>query len=270
DEADGADALPYAQGRHRLRAVEEVRQAPGARAVDVLHRGPVQPRGPVAEAARAVRRRRADRAAPAQRGARPHPRRAQRGRDAPGGGRGDLPAGHLRRDARRRGRARGLRQRARRARRALSRRRGVAVSQRALDAAVDAARAAGRIALKYFRGGFEVAKKPDDTPVTQADREAEQAIVEILGRAFPDCGFFVQEGLGIVRKGGHWDGCARLIDTTDRQRGFGDYMGYGLVAEGKAEIYAELDLKPWDLAAPKILVEEAGGRFTDFAGRPTI
>ena len=47
-------------------------------------------------------------------------------------------------------------------------------------------------------------------------------------------------------------------------------MGYGLVAEGKAEIYAELDLKPWDLAAPKILVEEAGGRFTDFAGRPTI
>ena len=230
------------------------------------------------------------------------------------------------------------------------------MSQRALDAAVDAARAAGRIALKYFRGGFEVAKKPDDTPVTPADREAEQAIVEILGRAFPDCGvlgeefggrgtkevrwivdpidgtknfvrgigiwatlialeergevtvgvihnpvtaelytarrgagaflngerirvsdvaelgraFFVHAGLGIVRKGGHWDGFARLIDATDRQRGFGDYMGYGLVAEGKAEIYAELDLKPWDLAAPKILVEEAGGRFTDFAGRPTI
>ena len=230
------------------------------------------------------------------------------------------------------------------------------MSQRALDAAVDAARAAGRIALKYFRGGFEVARKPDDTPVTQADREAEQAIVEILGRAFPDCGvlgeefggrgtkevrwiidpidgtknfvrgigiwatlialeergevtvgvihnpvtaelytarrgagaflngerirvsdvaelgraFFVHAGLGVVRKGGHWDGFARLIDATDRQRGFGDYMGYGLVAEGKAEIYAELDLKPWDLAAPKILVEEAGGRFTDFAGRTTI
>src|SRR5436309_2174475 len=86
-----------------------------------------------------------------------------------------------------------------------------------------------------------------------------------LGRAF-----FLHAGLGIVRKGGHWDGFARLIDATDRQRGFGDYMGYGLVAEGKAEIYAELDLKPWDLAAPKILVEEAGGRFTDFAGRPTI
>src|SRR5207245_8276866 len=86
-----------------------------------------------------------------------------------------------------------------------------------------------------------------------------------LGRAF-----FVHAGLGIVRKGGHWDGFARLIDATDRQRGFGDYMGYGLVAEGKAEIYAELDLKPWDLAAPKILVEEGGGRLTDFAGRPPV
>ncbi len=60
------------------------------------------------------------------------------------------------------------------------------------------------------------------------------------------------------------------MDATERQRGFGDYLGYGLVAEGKAEIYAEADLKPWDLAAPKIVVEEAGGRFTDFQGRPTI
>ena len=68
----------------------------------------------------------------------------------------------------------------------------------------------------------------------------------------------------------HGRGVVRLIDATDRQRGFGDYLGYGLVAEGKAEIYAELDLKPWDLAAPKIVVEEAGGRFTDFRGRATI
>jgi histidinol-phosphatase len=43
-----------------------------------------------------------------------------------------------------------------------------------------------------------------------------------------------------------------------------------MVAEGKAEIYLEADLKAWDLAPCKILVEEAGGRFTDFAGTPTI
>lgn len=77
-------------------------------------------------------------------------------------------------------------------------------------------------------------------------------------------------GLRLLRESGWWEGFVRLVDATERQRGFGDYLGYGLVAEGKAEIYAEADLKPWDLAAPKILIEEAGGCFTDFLGRPTI
>jgi histidinol-phosphatase len=230
------------------------------------------------------------------------------------------------------------------------------VTERALAAAVDAARAAGEIALGYYRSGFDVTLKPDLTPVTQADREAEAAIVEVLTRAYPDYGilgeehgsrgtqearwivdpidgtrnfvrripiwatlialeergeltvgvihvpvtgelytarrgagawrngesirvstvgdigeaFLVHAGLGLVRRQGWWDGFSRLIDATDRQRGFGDFIGYTLVAEGKAEIYAELDLKPWDLAAPRIVVEEAGGRFTDFDGRSTI
>jgi len=48
-------------------------------------------------------------------------------------------------------------------------------------------------------------------------------------------------------------------------------MCYTVVAEGKAEIAVEApDLKPWDLAPVKLLVEEAGGRFTDFAGSPSI
>jgi len=227
---------------------------------------------------------------------------------------------------------------------------------RALEAAVEAARDAGSIALRYYRDGFDVTVKADLTPVTQADREAEQAIVAILGRAFPDVGVLGEEfgsrgsaerrwiidpidgtknfvrripvwatlialeddgeivagvisnpatgdlftarrgggaqhngarirvsdvgdlaqaslihaGLGLLRRSGYWDGFVRLVDATDRQRGFGDYAGYPLVAAGKAEIYAEMDLKPWDLAPCKILVEEAGGRFTDFDGRPTI
>lgn len=230
------------------------------------------------------------------------------------------------------------------------------MSYRALEAAVEAARAAGTIALKYFRGGFEVALKADDTPVTQADREAEQAIVEILRRAFPDYGVLGEEfggsgskdvrwiidpidgtknfvrgiplwatlialeergevtvgvihnpvsgdlytavrgdgaflngerirvsdvgrldraallhaGLRTLRQAGRWEQFVRLVDATERQRGFGDYVGYGLVAEGKAEIYVEVDLKPWDLAPCRLLVEEAGGRFTDLDGRPTI
>jgi len=64
---------------------------------------------------------------------------------------------------------------------------------RALAAAIDAARAAGVIAMQYYTDGFDVTIKPDDTPVTQADREAERVIVEILGRAFPEHGVLGEE-----------------------------------------------------------------------------
>jgi histidinol-phosphatase len=223
-------------------------------------------------------------------------------------------------------------------------------------AAIEAARAAGEVAMRYYRGGFDVAIKPDQTPVTQADREAEQAIKEVLGRAFPGHGFLGEElgeegprdrrwivdpidgtrnfirgipiwgvligleeagevtagvvfnpasdelywarrgdgawcggerlhvsacaalekafllhsDLHLLRAAGHWDRFLGLLDRCARTRGFGDYYGYGLVAAGKAELYLETDLKPWDIAPVKILVEEAGGRLTDFSGTPTI
>jgi len=58
-----------------------------------------------------------------------------------------------------------------------------------------------------------------------------------------------------------------LLDVVWRERGFGDFWGYTLVAEGAAEAMVEVGLKPWDAAAPIVLVEEAGGRVTDFEGR---
>ncbi|MFQ5897390.1 MAG: inositol monophosphatase family protein [Candidatus Methylomirabilia bacterium] len=225
-----------------------------------------------------------------------------------------------------------------------------------LGVAIEAARAAGEVALRYYRGGFEVTIKPDRSPVTQADREAEQVIVETLTAAFPEYGFLGEEfgargnsqvrwiidpidgtrnfvrriplwgvlialeehgevtagvvlnpvtgdlytaqkgegafangerlrvseisalesgllvhaSLNLLRQGDHWEGFVRLVDVTARQRGFGDYLDYVLLAEGKAEIAVEVDLKPWDLAPVRILIEEAGGRLTDFAGKPTI
>ncbi|MGH7266205.1 MAG: inositol monophosphatase family protein [Candidatus Rokuibacteriota bacterium] len=228
-----------------------------------------------------------------------------------------------------------------------------------LDAALDAARAAGALALRYFSGGVEVSLKADQTPVTRADREAEQAIVERLRPTFPDVGFLGEEygeqggqrrrwivdpidgtknfvrgipywatllaleedgdvTLGVVhapatgdllwarrgrgafaherplrvstvdrladatllhsslswlrtlRPAGYWDGFLRLVDRTERQRGFGDYFGYTFVLRGQAELMLEADLKPWDLAPFKVLFEEAGGRLTDFEGQPTI
>jgi myo-inositol-1(or 4)-monophosphatase len=41
------------------------------------------------------------------------------------------------------------------------------------------------------------------------------------------------------------------------------------VAAGRFDGYWEFNLKPWDSAAGRLLVEEAGGRMSDFRGRPT-
>jgi len=70
-----------------------------------------------------------------------------------------------------------------------------------------------------------------------------------------------------VEASGLAPGFRRLRAAAWRERGFGDFWGYSLVAEGAAEAMVEIDLAPWDFAAPQLLVEEAGGRVTDFDGR---
>ncbi len=76
----------------------------------------------------------------------------------------------------------------------------------------------------------------------------------------------VHATLNALRRDGLWDGFVRLVDATARQRGFGDYLCYTTLAEGKAEVALATNVKVWDLAATKILLEEAGGRLTDAAG----
>ena len=198
----------------------------------------------------------------------------------------------------------------------------MAVTHPTVTAALEAARAAGEIAMKYYRGGFEITIKADQTPVTQADREAEKAIRAILSRATPGFGFLGEElgqegstshrwiidpidgtknfvrhipiwavlialeedgqvttgvvhnpvtgelfwarkgegawangerirvstcaamrdamllhsSLNLLKRVGYWDGFVRLVDATSRQRGFGDYSGYCLVAAGGGAI----------------------------------
>jgi histidinol phosphatase-like enzyme (inositol monophosphatase family) len=53
-------------------------------------------------------------------------------------------------------------------------------------------------------------------------------------------------------------------------RGFGGAMDALFVAMGKADIWIEPKAKPWDFAPLKIIVEEAGGKFSSFAGENTI
>ena len=65
-------------------------------------------------------------------------------------------------------------------------------------------------------------------------------------------------------------GFRALLGEIWRERGFGDFWGYALLAEGAAEAMVEVGLSSWDAAAPMVLVEEAGGRATDFDGRRRI
>ena len=60
-----------------------------------------------------------------------------------------------------------------------------ALLDRALEIARGAALAAGQLIARHYRRGVEVETKPDDTPVTVADREAEDAIRHLIRGAFP-------------------------------------------------------------------------------------
>ena len=70
-----------------------------------------------------------------------------------------------------------------------------------------------------------------------------------------------------IETSGRAPGFPPLLGAVWRERGFGDFWGYALLAEGAAEAMIEVDLSTWDIAAPLVVVEEAGGRVTDLGGR---
>jgi histidinol-phosphatase len=220
-----------------------------------------------------------------------------------------------------------------------------------LALALELADLADAITLGRYRAGdLVVETKPDLTPVTEADRAAEQAIRERLASARPNDAIIGEEfgssapadrqwvidpidgtknyvrgipvwatlialrdkvavvsapalhrrwwasrGSGSFADGrrvqvsavheladaqllwsgieewdavGGTDAMLKLARRCWRTRGLGDFWQYMLVAEGAAEIAVDPEVKLWDLAAPQLIVEEAGGRFTDLSGDP--
>ncbi|MFN4259375.1 MAG: inositol monophosphatase family protein [Gemmataceae bacterium] len=226
------------------------------------------------------------------------------------------------------------------------------------EVAIEAARTAGQIASKYFDVEVAVEWKQDHSPVTVADREAEQFLrATLLGR-FPYDGFVGEEfgthegssgyrwyidpidgtrsfvrgipiwgtlvgleyqgeciagvivmpalggvtyralrGDGAYRderrlhvspvntlgkahlyyssvswfaKGACREAFLRLVEHTERQRGFGDFYGFVLVAQGSGELMIENGVHSWDVAAVLPIIEEAGGTFSDWTGARTI
>jgi histidinol-phosphatase len=61
-----------------------------------------------------------------------------------------------------------------------------------------------------------------------------------------------------------------IVKSSYHDRGFGDCFGYTFVADGSAEAMLDPAVSPWDVAAIKIIIEEAGGTYTDFEGNSTI
>jgi histidinol-phosphatase len=68
-------------------------------------------------------------------------------------------------------------------------------------------------------------------------------------------------------------GDPRLLDLVRRAwhvQPFSDFWAHLLVAEGALEISVEHEMSTWDNAALQVIVEEAGGRFTDLHGATRI
>jgi histidinol phosphatase-like enzyme (inositol monophosphatase family) len=225
-----------------------------------------------------------------------------------------------------------------------------------LDFAVDAAWQAGRVTLRYFQTDVTVERKPDQSVVTMADREAERVLRRLIEARFPDHAIVGEEFGGDDRDASHqWivdpidgtnafvrgvplygvlmalvirgepvvgvahfpalgdmigaargEGCRvngravrvskvaavrqaclaytdatqlrarlgarwdRLVDDVALVRGWGDCYGHCLVAAGRADAMLEARLQPWDCAALVPIIQEAGGRFTDWQGRTVI
>jgi len=63
----------------------------------------------------------------------------------------------------------------------------------------------------------------------------------------------------------------RTLDLARRawhMQPFSDFWAHLLVAEGALEVAFEHEMSPWDNAALQVIVEEAGGRFSDLSGAP--
>ena len=217
----------------------------------------------------------------------------------------------------------------------------------------EAVAAAGAAALMHLRRGIIVETKPDLTPVTAADRAAEDEIVGVIRATFPDHAILGEEGgargtgavrwivdpidgtRGFARGGMMWGpmvalevdgelvagalalpalgrtywaargrgayrdgerlavsaiadladatlsigelrrlathpGIQGLIGRAASTRCYGDLAGCALVLDGRAEVWIEGGVQPWDVAAPAILIREAGGRYTDWRGGPSF
>jgi len=71
----------------------------------------------------------------------------------------------------------------------------------------------------------------------------------------------------MARCADQWAALGRIVARLNRLRGYGDFYHYHRLAAGQLDAVVESDVNILDIAALSVLVEEAGGVFTDLAGR---
>jgi histidinol phosphatase-like enzyme (inositol monophosphatase family) len=69
-----------------------------------------------------------------------------------------------------------------------------------------------------------------------------------------------------MAKAGRAEGFQKLVDSARATRTWSDAYGHALVATGRIEAMIDPIVAPWDISAMRVIVREAGGRFTDFSG----
>jgi histidinol-phosphatase len=82
--------------------------------------------------------------------------------------------------------------------------------------------------------------------------------------------FVVFAGMEDWLSGPYATGAQDLVSAARRNRGFGDAWGHCLVARGSADVMLELELATWDFAALQVIVDEAGGRISQFDGTALV
>jgi histidinol-phosphatase len=100
------------------------------------------------------------------------------------------------------------------------------------------------------------------------DRDGVDRPIRVSAIARLDEAQLISSSLRSMERAGHGASLRRAAERAWRDRGFGDFWGYMLVAQGSAEAMVETGVRGWDLAAPSLIVTEAGGRFSRIDGTP--
>lgn len=74
--------------------------------------------------------------------------------------------------------------------------------------------------------------------------------------------------LATLAKSPQWATLGKMIPQLHRIRGYGDFLHYHMLANGKIDAVVESDVNILDIAALTVIVREAGGTFTDLNGAP--